>query len=46
MGSEQLSAKEVGEDGGEEGQDVDVLSPGIEEKTGEKKEDVSQMPGG
>ena len=38
MGREQLSAKEVGKDRGKEGQDIDSLSPGIEEQTGEQKQ--------
>ena len=45
-GSEELPTEEVDEDGGEERQEVDALSPGIEEQTGEEQKKVSQALGG
>ena len=46
IGSKQVTAEEVDGDGGDEDQEVDALSPGIEEQTGAEQKEVPQEPGG
>jgi hypothetical protein len=46
MGIDHLTADGVGDDGGEEHQDINAFSPDIKDQTGKKKKNVPPTPRG